>query len=270
MTTPDGPFNSARVFHLNINTVIQNAGQAAQPGIIDALSFSMLGFSTAPAAPRPAAPPPRVARNRERSARKHQANRADQFKAAASAASAAGFPFTHHLTITWGACLAGERRPGHSLHLAEPAKVSRLWRNLKGLMKKNGQPFIAMRAPEYDARKGCHLHVAIHANDNLIPSLIHVVERLTGAPDDTTTVFTLEDKHRRGFIARSECCGWLLQENLRIGTGGEHGLAGYLGKAIPRAEVVAQYRLSDDLHRLTKSAKRVGGPCNAQVELSAV
>ncbi len=261
------PFTKLRIFHLNINSVNQGTSQAAQQGIIGALIYSKAGFS--PAATRPSPPARRASHSKERSAKQHRAKRAEQFKAAASAASAAGYPFTHQVTITWGACKQGERRHGHSLDLTEPAIVSRLWRNLKGLMKKNGLPFVAMRAPEYDAQKGCHLHVAMHATDNITPSLIDVIERLTGAPDDTTNVFTMAER-RKGFMARSSCCGWLLQKNLRIGAGGEHGLAGYLGKAMPQAEVKAQYRLSDDLHQLTKVAQRAESPCNAQVTLSSV
>lgn len=185
----------------------------------------------------------------ERSAMQVREKRAHKYAQAAQVSSAVGYPLTHQLTLTWNALAQGERRDGHSLHLPEPEVVGRLWRNLKHMLRKSGLPFIAMRAPEYDAKRASHLHVAMHLPDDCTTDLIQVIENLTGAPNDTTTIFTTTERNR-GYLARSGCRGWLLQENRRLGAGGELGLVGYLTKASKRPEVVSRYRLSGDLSRL--------------------
>lgn len=186
---------------------------------------------------------------RERSAKQQREKRAQRYTTAAHVSTATGYPLTHQLTLTRNALLLGERLDGHSLHLSEAAFISRLWRNLKNMLRKRGLPFIAMRAPEYDARRGQHVHVALHLPEQLTPDLIRVIENLTGAPNDTTTVFSVTERNR-GYLARSGCNGWLLQGNRRVGAGGELGLTGYLTKSAPRPEISARYYLSGDLSRL--------------------
>mgnify|MGYP006946483174 CR=1 FL=1 len=186
---------------------------------------------------------------RERSAEQQREKRAQRYRTAAQVSSSMGYPLTHQLTLTWNALQHGERRDGHCLHLPEPDAVSRLWRNLKRLMKKHGLPFIAMRAPEYDNQRHRHLHVALHMPKQLTPALVDVIENLTGAPNDTTAAFSVAERNR-GYLARSACRGWLLQENRRVGAGGELALAGYLTKSAQRPEITSRYYLSGDLSRL--------------------
>ena len=207
--------------------------------------------------------------SRERSAKQQREKRARRYAMAAQLSSAAGYPLTHHLTLTWGALKEGERRDGHCLHLPEPEVVSRLWRNLKNLMRKHGLPFIAMRAPEYDNQRSCHLHVVIHLPKQLTPDLLRVVENLTGAPNDTTTIFTVIER-QKGYIARSGCCGWLLQENRRVGAGGELGLAGYITKSTQRPEIGSRYYLSGDLSRLLAANGPSGASEGAENEAMAI
>jgi hypothetical protein len=229
-------------------------------------------FSKAPALPAPALEPlpqpatrtpGRVRRyQRDRDA-EAQARRAQLFDTAASVATQAGYPITFVFCLTWRTLNQGERRPGHSLGLPEPARVSRLWRNLKNLCHRHGLPFCAMRAPEYDAGKGSHLHVAIHLPPHLLPDLLDVLSRLTGAPHDVTATFTSFER-KRGHLARSGCKGWLVQRNVRVGTGGEQGAAEYLSKARTRAGVVTQYRLSDFLSGLVRGVEKHSGHSNAR------
>lgn len=182
----------------------------------------------------------------ERSAKQQREKRAQRYTWAARVSAAAGYPLTHHLTLTWAALRHGERRDGHCLHLSEPEVVRRLWRNLKHLHRKHGMPFVGMRAPEYDARRGQHLHLALHLPEQLVPDFVQVIERLTGAPTDTTVIFTVGERHR-GYVARSACHGWLMQENRRVGAGGEVGLAEYAAKSAQKPEGGARYKLSTDL-----------------------
>ena len=191
----------------------------------------------------------------ERSAKQQREKRALQYKTGAQVSARMGYPLTHQLTLTWNALQHGERRDGHCLHLPEPEAVSRLWRNLKNMLRKRGLPFIAQRAPEYDAQRGLHLHVALHLPERLTRDLISLVENLTGAPDDTTAVFTITERNK-GHVARSACRGWLLQENRRVGGGGELGLSQYLAKSTQRPEVSSRYKLSTDLLRLVASNAR--------------
>lgn len=199
----------------------------------------------------------------ERSAKQQREKRAQRYTTAAQVSARMGYPLTYQLTLTWNALQHGERRDGHCLHLPEPDAVTRLWRNLKHLTKSNGLPFIAMRAPEYDARRGSHIHVALYLPERLTPALIRVIENLTGAPDDTTTVFTIAEINR-GYLARSACHGWLLQGNRRVGTGGELGLTKYLTKSAQRRENASRYYLSGDLSRLVAANAPTGAPERAQ------
>jgi hypothetical protein len=174
-----------------------------------------------------------------------------------------GYPLTYQLTLTWNALQHGERRDGHCLHLPEADAVTRLWRNIKNLTKSNNLPFIAMRAPEYDTRRGSHVHIALYLPKKLTPALIRVIENLTGAPNDTTATFTIMERER-GHLARSACRGWLLQENRRVGAGGESGLAQYLAKAAQRPKNASRYYLSGDLSRLVGANAPTGAPERAQ------
>lgn len=191
---------------------------------------------------------------RERSAKQQREKRTARYTAAAKLSASTGYPLTYHITLTWHALQYGELREGNCLDMSETQILSRLWRNLKHLAKTNGLPFIAMRAPESDERKGAHVHIAMHLPEHLRPALIRVIEKLTGAPDEREK-FTCAE-HNRGFLARSGCKGWLLQENRRIGAGGEIGLATYLAKSARRPESASRYYLSGDLSRLVANAHK--------------
>jgi hypothetical protein len=190
----------------------------------------------------------------ERSARQQRDRRKARFTAAAKLSADAGYPLTCQMTLTWHALQYGELREGNCLDMPETKILSRLWRNLKHLAKTNGLPFIAMRAPENDAHKGLHVHIALHLPEHLRPALIRVVEKLTGAPDGQEKFKCAE--RNRGYFARSGCKGWLLQENRRVGAGGEIGLATYLTKSARRPESTSRYYLSGDLSRIVASAHK--------------
>jgi hypothetical protein len=196
-----------------------------------------------------------------------QGKRQRQFAAAAVASSAAQYPLTFTFCLTWDALArAGERRDGHCLHLPEAKRVSRLWRNLKSMCRRHGLTFIAMRGPEYDARKGSHMHVSMHLPDYLLPDLVNILTHITGAPADIATSFTASEM-KRGYKARSACRGWLVQRNMRAGNGGDVRVAEYLSKASSRAGVVVQYRLSDALSALVKAQALATGGALAGIEV---
>lgn len=192
--------------------------------------------------------------HRRPSHRKRAAQRKRErlFTDAANATTAAGHPVTFKVCLTWHALTtAGERREGNALHLSERERVSRLWRNLRGLYRRHGLPFYVMRAPEHAGNKGAHLHLAFCLPSRLLSDLVAVLVQHTGASQDIETTFTASER-RRGYVARSACRGWLVQRNMRIGAGGERGAAGYLAKSVRHDGVQVQYRISDELSGLVR------------------
>lgn len=186
--------------------------------------------------------------------------RSRQWSEAADAAVAAGVPLSVVVHITWSACLAAERRSGHWLGLSEPERVSRLWDRLRRLARRHGVVlFLAARAPEYDATKGTHLHLALHLPDTALRGLIELVERVTGAPSEQLPLpdgaaIRRNGRRLHGVVAIGDAGAWLVQKNTRPLSGGERGFLGYASKA-PRSErVQSQFRLSNDLVALTRQA----------------
>lgn len=183
-----------------------------------------------------------------------------QWSAAANAAVAAGWPLSVVINITWSACIAAEQRPGHWLGQTEAKRVNGLWDRLRRLAQRHGaEQFLAARAPEYDAAKGTHLHLALHLPDTALRGVIELVERVTGAPTEQINMphgATMRRGGRRlqGVLALGEAGAWLIQKNTRPLVGGEQGFLGYASKA-PRSErVQSQFRLSNDLVALTRLA----------------
>jgi hypothetical protein len=188
-----------------------------------------------------------------------QRKRQRLFTDAADATTAAGHPVTFKVCLTWRLLTtAGERREGNALHLSEPERVSRLWRNLRGLYRRHGLPFYVMRAPEHAGNKGSHLHLAFCLPSRLLSDLVAVLVQHTGASQDIETTFTASER-KRGYVARSACRGWLVQRNTRIGAGGERGAAGYISKAVRHDGVQVQYRLSDELSGLVRQHRAAQG-----------
>lgn len=193
-----------------------------------------------------------------------QQRRQRQWMAAASAAVDAGLPLTVTLHITWHRLMQnGERRAGNCLALAENERVTKIWNAVWRLLKRNGVPFIAMRAPEYDATKGAHLHLPAHVPDALLKKVVAVIERLTGAPAEIYRApdsaefkrpYRTQGRTCHGVVAVSACGGWMLQKNLRPLTGGSTSIAEYTAKSSRRPDTGAQYRLSHELAALARQA----------------
>lgn len=183
-----------------------------------------------------------------------------QWSAAASAAVAAGVPLSVVVHITWSACIAAEQRSGHWLGLSEADRVNRLWDRLRRLARRHGvEQFLAARAPEHDATKGTHLHLALHLPDTALRDVIELIERVTGAPTKQLHLphgATIRRTGRRlqGVLALGDVGAWLIQKNTRPLIGGEQGFLGYASKASRSEMVQSQFRLSNDLVALTRLA----------------
>lgn len=202
-----------------------------------------------------------INRHRRPSHRKQaaQRKRERQFIEAAEASAAAGHPITFKVCLTWHALTsAGERREGNALHLPERERVSRLWRNLRGLYRRHGLPFYIMRAPESAGDKGSHLHLALCLPPHLLSDLVAMISQHTGAAQDIEATFTASER-KGGYVARSACRGWLVQRNMRIGNGGERGAAEYISKSVKHDDVQVQYRLSGELSALVKQHRAAQG-----------
>lgn len=162
------------------------------------------------------------------------------------------------ICITWAACDAADRNDGHILGLPENERVNALWDSLRRLAAEFGEDaWIAARAPEYDRTKGLHIHIFARIPAAAHLRLIRLIERLTGAPAENiyTAPATLTHHGRKfhGVMARGQLGAWLIQQNLRAGTGGTEGLMRYLRKAPKAAETSAQFRLSNDMLRIARS-----------------
>jgi len=203
--------------------------------------------------PAPRLPDPR----RQRAERKR---REKQWLNAASGAERAGWPLNTAIHFTWHALMtAGERLPGNVLHHPECERVGIVWRRLRHHLKDHGEPFLAARAPERSGEKGPHLHLALHW-PRPYEELVVLVETLTGAPreylrepESPAWERSPTKDRKRGYVARSDCGGWLVQTNVRPGEGGSEGLLGYLSKSARTDRDQPQFRLSDALSDLARS-----------------
>lgn len=192
-----------------------------------------------------------------------QQRRQRRFVQAASAAVDAGVPLTVAITLTWHRLMQnGERRDGNCLALAENERVMKIWNAVWRLLKRNRVPFIAARAPEYDATKGPHLHLPAHIPDDLLKKVVAVIERLTGAPAEIYRApdsaefkrpYRTQGRVVHGVVAVSACGGWMVQKNLRPLTGGTTDIMRYTSKSARRPDA-PQYRLSHELAALARQA----------------
>lgn len=189
----------------------------------------------------------------------------------AEALLANGKPINVFATFTWSALLLDDRRDGHYLGLPEAERSNDISREFRRILRKHGQPFYALRAPEYDATRGSHLHLALHVPHDLGEEMIALIERVTGAPRDPAIGY----RHRHhpdiakplptagrnvqgvAASARPEHGrGWMVQWNLREEDGGRDTLIGYMRKHKPTGKVDGQYRRSNALTSLTRQYLR--------------
>jgi hypothetical protein len=89
-----------------------------------------------------------------------------EWRASEAAARAAGVPINAQLTVL--------------SKTEDIAKVTAsLWRRLRRLMKRNGLPFIAARAPEYAAGRKHHVHIIAHIPEHLYGDVANIVSDVT-------------------------------------------------------------------------------------------
>jgi hypothetical protein len=202
----------------------------------------------------------KAATKRARIARASARRRVPTWLEAAASAEKLGHPLNVALHITWSALIDGERREGHVLGLPAVARERRLWSALRLVAARARVPWLAARGPEYDQRRGLHLHMALHLPDAAaIRDAIAVVERLTGAPAERLDMraWTVPGQGKRQFhgtIAVSGCNGWLMQRRVEALKGGGKGLLRYAAKGDGEVEVEGQHRLSNELVALVRQA----------------
>ena len=193
-----------------------------------------------------------------KSAAQQHRRRVSQWRKAGAAVEAAGLPMTVAICITWSACEAADRNDGNILGLPENERVNVVWDRMRRLAAEFGaEAWIAARAPEHDREKGLHLHVGARIPAAAHLRLIGLIERLTGAPADKVYTAPATVIHRgrkcKGVMAHGQLGAWMIQRNLRAGTGGTEGLMRYLRKAPKAAETSAQFRLSQDMLRIARA-----------------
>jgi len=174
---------------------------------------------------------------------------------AARAADAAECPLNVAVHLTWSALLHGDMREGHVLGLAPVERDKRFWDALRLCAARAGVPWVALRGPEYDGRRGLHLHLVLHLPDSAaVHDAIGVIERLTGAPAERVIMEGRTWRRHHGVVARSACGGWLLQRHVAARGGSGEKLAAYAGKGSGKALVEGQHRLSNELATLARQA----------------
>jgi hypothetical protein len=221
----------------------------------------------------------KAATKHARLARAASRRRRITWSTAASAAEAAGYPLNVALHVTWSALVEGDRREGHCIGMSAVERERKLWSALRLVAARAGVSWIAARAPEYDKRRGLHLHVMLHLPIDgshakgggwklaslgsmggmaAIRDVIGVVERLTGAPSERVDMRGWSARGRgrshHGIVARSACGGWVLQRRVEALGGGGAGLAAYVAKGDGQGLVEGQHRLSNALSALTHAA----------------
>ncbi len=185
---------------------------------------------------------------------------------AAIAAERAGVPLNSFVTVAWHALsTAGERREGHCLHLPPAERDRRVWAALRRVAGRHAVPFVAMRAPENDRRRGQHLHVAIHLpTDDAIRDALAAIERATGAPAETLHLpgrpMAGLGRYRQGVVAVSGCRGFMLQRAVTGGGGSAVAIARYVAKSAGRDVALGQHRLSNALAALARPQTALGDP----------
>lgn len=171
------------------------------------------------------------------------------------------------ITVTWSALINADRRDGaHILGLAERDRVQRLWKALARDMGAAGIPWLAARGPEYDKRRGHHLHVVMHAPEKAFLRITRTLERLTGSDrewfDPRGRTVPGNGRDHKGVVALSACRGWMVQRHLEGMSKVTPGLAkmDYVAKGVGAEKVSCRHRLSRELKDLVKhGARGVGG-----------
>jgi len=178
---------------------------------------------------------------RARHARADVRRRTAEWVASAAAARAAGRPINAQLTI---------------LADADDIEVvtAAIWRRLRRLMKRNGLPFVAMRAPEYAPKRKHHLHIALHLPELLYGDVAAVLADATGAP----MAAWFDARGRRlgrklhGVICLAPDGSWMIQRHVEgIGGSGER-LVTYTAKGSGKHRAIGRHQRSEDLVTLTK------------------
>lgn len=225
-------------------------------------SMSEARSSPVPTPDRRRKPEAEKAKNRAaRIARASATRRLSHWKRAANATEAAGQPLNLALHITWSALEAGDRQDGHCLGLPQPDRDKRLWSSLRAVAVRAGVPWLAFRAPEYDRRRGLHVHLGMHLPQSrkTLLDAIATISRLTGASAAWVSFGGRSvpglGGRIEGVVARSYCGGWMLQLNLRATNGGGSGIASYASKGAGKRQATGQHRLST---ALSQRACRVG------------
>ena len=145
-----------------------------------------------------------------RTAERHQHKRDEDKRRAALSDSAAlayylGLPLNMRITMTWAACLAGERTDGHIIGLAPKTRDERCRGALYRALHRHEKPFAAIWARDRGGHFGDHMHLGLHW-PRPRAELIRLLVRLTGCQPKTGQL-------TRDVIAEGEWGGWQIKVN---------------------------------------------------------
>ncbi len=144
--------------------------------------------------------------NRDRQARLQR--QADHFPDATAFAYFNGWPLEHRITITWAACLGGDRIEGNIIGLNDKARNERLRSELARLLRKAGHPLACIWSRDEGSQLGLHVHLGLYWP---LPDkeLVQLLTRLTGSPASYVRL-------GHGVTAQSECGGWQIKRNTAV------------------------------------------------------
>ena len=145
----------------------------------------------------------RTAQQRER--KRDEDQRRATFHDATALSYYHGLPLNMRITVTWGACLVGDRTDGHILGLAPKARDERLRHEMYRALLRRGKRFAAIWARDMGGHLGDHMHLGLnwplpHAE------LIQLLGRLTGCQPK-------KGKLKRDVVAEGEWGGWQIKVN---------------------------------------------------------
>lgn len=188
---------------------------------------------------------------RARIARRLARQREQDWLEAAQRADDDDLPLNFALTVTFRA-LAQETCCPAFMALSDAEKAKAIWAALRRVAASNGVEWIAARAPEYDSRKGPHLHVAAHMPDAVaMQEAVAAIERVTGAPAAWQALRGRRLGRVQGVIAISPGGGWMAQRDMGSDRGNP-GLLRYVAKGAGKHRAEGQHRLSNALCALMR------------------
>ncbi len=131
-------------------------------------------------------------------------------------------PMTVMVTITWGACIYGDRAEGHILALPDQERVQRLIRALRVSLRSLGHSLALIWARDVGLRMGVHCHCLMFWPVHRLRELVSLLEKLTGDSAAAVNV-----PYEGDYFSRSNSGGWQV-DMVRTSADGAFGAAEYI------------------------------------------